>query len=240
MCGIVAYFGGAGNNLTRVLTAMSAMIYRAPDSTGVGFFGDDREPIRARKSIGSVAQLTEVLLHDVGYKNPAEELMSLWASEPDDIPPHERQRRLLDFEGLSLEVYESLLQGSLEYPSFDELVNLGAENPKRLSPGCPGRPGPLPVFFIRSEKDLKSLIQQLITQYDLSSVVIQSIIRKALSEMLSKRQEEGDLEIDPSTILTSFDQLFEKAFLEEKTQTPIQLDYGWCGPHMYRNSSGVT
>jgi glucosamine 6-phosphate synthetase-like amidotransferase/phosphosugar isomerase protein len=227
MCGIVAYFGGAGNNLTRVLTAMSAMIYRAPDSTGVGFFGDDREPIRARKSIGSVAQLTEVLLHDVGYKNPAEELMSLWASEPDDIPPHERQRRLLDFEGLSLEVYESLLQGSLEYPSFDELVNLGAENPKRLSPGCPGRPGPLPVFFIRSEKDLKSLIQQLITQYDLSSVVIQSIIRKALSEMLSKRQEEGDLEIDPSTILTSFDQLFEKAFLEEKTQTPIQLDYGW-------------
>lgn len=43
MCGIVAYFGGAGNNLTRVLTAMSAMIYRAPDSTGVGFFGDDME-----------------------------------------------------------------------------------------------------------------------------------------------------------------------------------------------------
>ena len=35
MCGIVAYFGGAGNNLTRVLTGMSAIIYRAPDSTGV-------------------------------------------------------------------------------------------------------------------------------------------------------------------------------------------------------------
>jgi len=226
MCGIVAYFGGAGNNLTRVLTAMSAMIYRAPDSTGVGFFSDDREPIRARKSIGSVAQLIEVLLREVAYKNPAEELMPIWASES-DIPPHERQRRLLDFEGLSLEIYESLLRGDLEYPSFDELVNLDAENPKRLSPGCPGRPGPLPVFFIRSEKDLRSLIQQLITQFDLSSVVIQSIIRKALSETLSKRQEEGDIEIDPSTILTAFDQLFEKAFLEEKTQTPIQLDYGW-------------
>ena len=226
MCGIVAYFGGAGNNLTRVLTAMSAMIYRAPDSTGVCFFGDDREPIRARKSIGSVAQLTEVLLRDVVYKNPAEELMSLWASEPDDMPPHEYQRRLLDFEGLSLEVYESLLQGSLEYPSFDELVNLGAENPKRLSPGWPGRPEPLPVFFIHSEKDLRGLIQQLITQYDLSSVVIQSIIRKALSETLSKLQEEGSREIDPSTILTTFDQLFEKAFLQEKTQTLIQLDYG--------------
>jgi glucosamine 6-phosphate synthetase-like amidotransferase/phosphosugar isomerase protein len=225
MCGIVAYFGGAGNNLTRVLTAMSAMIYRAPDSTGVGFFGDDREPIRARKSIGSVTQLTEVLLRDVAYPNPSEELISLWALESDDIPPHEYQRRLLDFEGLSLEVYESLLRGNLGYPSFDELVDLHAEKPKRLSPGWPGRPGPLPLFFVRSEKELQELIQDLITRYDLSSVVIQSIIRKALSETLFKRQEEESLEIDPLTILTLFDQLFENAFLEEKIQAPVQLDY---------------
>jgi glucosamine 6-phosphate synthetase-like amidotransferase/phosphosugar isomerase protein len=54
MCRIVAYFGGAGNNLTRVLAGMSAIIYRAPDSTGVGVFGDDGEPIRTRKSIGSI------------------------------------------------------------------------------------------------------------------------------------------------------------------------------------------
>jgi glucosamine 6-phosphate synthetase-like amidotransferase/phosphosugar isomerase protein len=227
MCGIVAYFGGAGNNLTRVLTAMSAMIYRAPDSTGIGIFGDDREPIRVRKSVGSVAQLIEVLLREVAYKNPAEELISLWVSESDDILPHERQRRLLDFEGLPLEVYESLLHGSLEYPFFDELVNLATENPKRLSPGWPGRPGPLPLFFIRSEKELRELIQILITQYDLSSVVIQSIIRKALSETLLKRQEQEALEINPSDILTAFDQLFEKTFLEEKIQVPIQLDYGW-------------
>ncbi len=32
MCGIVAYFGGAGNHLTRVLTGMSAIIYRAPNN----------------------------------------------------------------------------------------------------------------------------------------------------------------------------------------------------------------
>jgi len=119
------------------------------------------------------------------------------------------------------------LEGNQEYPSFEELVDLHASNPKRLSPGWPGRPGPLPVFFIRSEKDLRELIQQLITQYDLSSVVIQSIIRKALSETLSNRQEEEAMEIDPSTMLATFDQLFEKAFLEEKSQTPIQLDYGW-------------
>ena len=233
MCGIVAYFGGAGNNLTRVLTAMSALIYRAPDSTGVGFFGDDREPIRARKSIGSVAQLIEVLIREAAYTNPAGELISLWTSESDEMPYQERQRRLLDFEGLSLEFYESILQGNLKYPSFDELVDLSASNPKRLSPGWPGRPGPLPVSFIRSEKDLGKLIQQLITQYDLSSVVIKSIIRKALSDTLSQRQKEGDQEIDPSDILIAFDQLFEKTFLEEKTQTPIQLDYGWSQQDPY-------
>jgi len=227
MCGIVAYFGGAGNNLTRVLTGMSALIYRAPDSTGVGFFGDDREPIRVRRSIGSVTQLIEVLIREAAYTNPEGELISLWTSESDEMPYQERQRQLLDFEGLSMEIYESILQGTLKYPSFDELVDLNAENPKRLSPGWPGRPGPLPIFFISSEKELKRLIQQLITQYDLSSVVIKPIIRKALSDTLSQRQKEADQEIDPSDILIAFDQLFDKTFLEEKTQTPIQLDYGW-------------
>ena len=64
MCGIVAYFGGAGNPLTRILTGMSAIIYRAPDSTGIGLFGDDREPIRLRKSLGSVVQLLDALQTD--------------------------------------------------------------------------------------------------------------------------------------------------------------------------------
>ena len=56
MCGIVAYFGGAGNNLTRVMTGMSAIIYRAPDSTGVAIFGDDIEPVRTRKAVGIISE----------------------------------------------------------------------------------------------------------------------------------------------------------------------------------------
>jgi glucosamine 6-phosphate synthetase-like amidotransferase/phosphosugar isomerase protein len=54
MCGIVADFGDAGNNFTRVLTGMSAIIYKAPDNTGVTMFGDDNEPVRLRKAVGSV------------------------------------------------------------------------------------------------------------------------------------------------------------------------------------------
>ncbi len=69
MCGIVGYFGDAENNLTRLLTGMSAIIYRAPDSTGIGFFGDDTEPLRARRTIGSVAKLSETLLTEAVYPN---------------------------------------------------------------------------------------------------------------------------------------------------------------------------
>ena len=76
MCGIVAYFGGAGNNLTRVLAGMSAIIYRAPDSTGVGVFGDDGESIRTRKSLGSVISLLEVIHNNTVYPNPESRLLS--------------------------------------------------------------------------------------------------------------------------------------------------------------------
>ena len=81
MCGIVAYFGGAGNNLTRVLSGMSAIIYRAPDSTGIGVFGDDAEPIRTRKSLGSVTSLIEVIHDNAVYPNPDSRLLSIFTTE---------------------------------------------------------------------------------------------------------------------------------------------------------------
>jgi glucosamine 6-phosphate synthetase-like amidotransferase/phosphosugar isomerase protein len=59
MCGIVGYFGSTGNNLTRPLTAMSAIVYRAPDSSGIGFFGDDAESIRIVKALGPVSSCSK-------------------------------------------------------------------------------------------------------------------------------------------------------------------------------------
>ncbi|MCP4345700.1 MAG: hypothetical protein GY795_09260 [Desulfobacterales bacterium] len=242
MCGIVGYFGGAGNNLTRVLTGMSAIIYRAPDSTGVGFFGDDLEPVRVRKSLGSVAKLSETLLNDAAYPNQAEKLMSLWTlGQASDIfktsemflPVHERQRRLLEFEGLPLDIYESLLQGHRKYPSFDDLVEVREFTPVRLTPGWPGRPGPIPAFSVRSAKNLKKTIYELTIQYDLSYVVIQSLIRKALSDTLAREEQKKPLEIDLSDILSALDQVLEKTFLEEKKTKPVRLNYGWAQRNPY-------
>lgn len=227
MCGIVVYFGGAGNNLTRVLTGMSAIIYRAPDSTGVGLFGDDAEPIRTRKAVGSVGQLVEVLLREQIYPNRARDLISRWFAGSNTLPLHAGQRRLLELEELPLDLHQALLEAQRRYPSFDELVDLHAAEPINLKPGWPGRPAPLPVFLVRSRKDLRRVIRGLTADYDLSSVVIKSIIRKALLTAFAGERAEERVVTGPAELLQAFDQLFEKIFLEEKISRPRPPAYGW-------------
>ncbi|MGD2127354.1 MAG: SIS domain-containing protein, partial [Desulfobacteraceae bacterium] len=225
MCGIVVYFGRAGNNLTRVLTAMSAIIYRAPDSTGIGFFGNDVEPVLARKSLGSVYQLAEVLLRTPFYANPVQDLMSFCTE--DEMPLNERQRRLLEFECLPLDLYESY-RATQAYLSFEELVQSDHASFPRLMPGCPGRPNPLPVFTIRTKTDLRHLIDRLTNEYDLSFVVIQSLLRNTLSQVLMGTHEEETLQVDPSEIMNTFDRLMEGIFFKERLPGATRLDYGWA------------
>mgnify|MGYP006277243233 CR=1 FL=1 len=225
MCGIVGYFGDAGNNLTRVLTAMSAITYRAPDSTGVGFFGDDTEPIRARKSLGAVAPLVETLLRDPAYPNPPEELCAVLVGSNED--PVDAQRRLLRFEDLPLDTLESLVCGEDTYITYEDLVN--PEGPVTAHPGRPGRPTPLPEIQIRSRKHFQDVIRDLTTRYDLSPVVIRTLIRRALSEALERDHHAGILAVDSHDILEAFDRLFDKANLQERSPRPRRL-YGGVQP----------
>jgi hypothetical protein len=146
MCGIVGYFGRAANSLTRVLTAMSAIIYRAPDSTGIGIFGDENEPVRARKTIGSVIQLVDVLLKNPLYPNLPQELMGFFDSMADKSYLEERQLRLLIFENLPTNYFLDLKKGKMTYPLFSELIDIDNPDPYRIVPGWPGRSNPLPSF----------------------------------------------------------------------------------------------
>lgn len=225
MCGIVVYFGDAGNNLTRVLTAMSAITYRAPDSTGVGFFGDDTESIRTRKSLGAVAPLVETLLKDPAYPNPPEELHAVFAGPEQD--PLEAQRRLLRFEGLPLDTLEALARGDEAYVTYEDLVD--PEDPVTAYPGRPGRPTPLPEFHIRSGKQLQGVIRELTTRYDLPPVVTRTLIRKSLSDALDRDRAAGTLDADPRDILEAFDRLFDTANLQERSPRPRRL-YGGTQP----------
>ena len=225
MCGIVAYFGGAGNNLTRILTAMSAIIYRAPDSTGVGFLGDDVNPLRVRKSLGSVANLIPILLDDPAYPNPTAELLSVFTPESKSASAYDLQRRLLDFEGFPPDILDALLHGKQPYPSFDDLVALDSPAALRIAPGFPGRTTMSDDLYIRSRKDLRKTIQHLIMTYDLSPLIIQILIRRHFAETLQQKQSEGNLDVEPTDVLNAFDRLFDQSISGEKSLRPQRLDY---------------
>ena len=202
MCGIVAYFGGAGNPLTRILTGMSAIIYRAPDSTGIGLFGDDQEPIRLRKSLGSVVHLLDVLKAEGVYTRSDSLLHQVLTSNSDENDLKREQQRLLAFEGFDG-------KGPQEAPGFDALVNLEAALPARLSPGCAGQPLFRATYRIRSRKDLSLLIQALTTAFDLSPVVIHRMVRNALVETMADRRQAAAIGASEDAVLTAFDDVFE-------------------------------
>ncbi|MCP3955856.1 MAG: hypothetical protein GY697_27120, partial [Desulfobacterales bacterium] len=205
MCGIVGYFGGAGNSLTRLMTAMSAIIYRAPDSTGIGLFGDDHEPIRLRKSLGSIVQLLDELRTEAVYTHPEALLHHVLAPNADDHDKLRQQQRLLAFEGFDPQPDKTQPNG----PDFDALVDIEAEQPARLVPGCAGKALFQPEYRIRSRKNLSRLINLLITGYDLSPLVIHTFIRSALAETIVRRREAGTISASAFDILAAFDDLFE-------------------------------
>lgn len=205
MCGIVAYFGGAGNSLTRVLAGMSAIIYRAPDSTGIGLFGDDREPIRLRKSLGAVVQLIDAILTDAVYPCPEALIHQALMPEAGEHHLARLQQRLLAFEGFDPQYDAS----QPEAPDFDALVNLKTAHPARLVPGSAGMALFKPEYRIRSRKDLSILLQSMISAYDLSPLVIHTLIRSALAETIEQRRQIGAVSASVAGILASFDDLFE-------------------------------
>ena len=221
MCGIVAYFGGAGNNLTRVMTGMSAISYRAPDSTGIAIFGDDSEPVRTRKAVGSVENLIEELIDNGAYRNYENQLISIWS----DRIEHEKmlylQKRLVTFEGFSTDLFETMTTGKTPYPSFDNLVELDTANPARIVPGQPGYPVFKNTHAVRSRKSLNRLIMLLIKAYDLSPVVVREIIRKPLMAVIDSKMKKGSITFDKTEIMNCFDRVFESILSGKKRARPV-------------------
>jgi len=227
------HFGGAGNNLTRLLTGMSSIIYRAPDSTGIAAFGDDTEPIRLRKAVGSMTQLLE-RLHQRGiYPCPERHLATFRTDEGEADNTSRQQKQLLLFEGVTLEYVDGIQDGSLTYLNFDDLVNPDPGQQKRLCPGWPGAPLSHPRFVIRSKKDLVTLIQHLITEFDLSPTAIQFIIRHALQRTIDRHAARDSLEILAEDILRTFDEIYEKIITRERISPPRRLNYGFPAKSLY-------
>jgi|GEM_PF-445085 len=225
MCGIVGYVGGAGNSLTRVLTAMSALVYRAPDSTGVATFGDPWEPVRALKAVGPVDRLAEALLHRSLYGGHSEALAAIWfdAGREADLKP--LQRRVLALEGFTPEDFEPYLNGEKTPPFFDSLVDLDPSKQQVLRPGTPGRPAPLPHHTIRSRKGLAQLVDTFALHYDLSPTITQALVRKAFLDRLRHLDPPMGQGFSDEQIKSAFDMVFERILQHRSPLRRSRLDY---------------
>lgn len=222
MCGIVSYFGGEDNNLARVLSGMSAIIYRAPDSTGVGLFGDDAEPVRTRRALGSVSNLVESLASQPAYPNTAKELMNLWSQPEKDNDLEDRQIKLLLFEGFSPETAHNA-HANRDYPLFKQLTDLDQTSPVTIGPGQAGRPDQLPEYKIKNADDLRELIQTLAINFDLSPAAVKVLVRHSIHSELNSRIEHGDIESSADEILAAFDFYFEKTAWDDATNNMADM-----------------
>jgi len=215
MCGIVVYFGDAPNRLSRILTGMWAIIYRAPDSTGVGVFGDDSEPVRTRKAVGSVAELIKTLQSEPLFPNAEEELRALWCEASGEALP-EAQRRLLELEGLGLEHWKEIRDGVRPPSSWLELLDEGGD--VQLTPGMVGS-GSRVSLGLSSAEELRELVHRLGREYDLPPLAAKSAVGLALQQRLEALQagdEIGEAERD------QVQQAWERVFEEAVNGEPIQ------------------
>lgn len=239
MCGIVCYFGGAGNNLTRILSGMATIIYRAPDSTGVGLLGDDREPIIVRKAVGALPQLVSSLIERGVYPNPDE--TSLILRLPDDSREALAacQTQLLRREGFLQNPPAPGRVPPAASLSFDQLVALDPDRTRRLQPGQAGRAGGLPVYHVTNRRRLKDLVDTLTSRYDLSPRVTQTIIGDALQRQYRRMETNSPVPVSIEKLLESFAEVFERvywgdceAFCAEperrhKLQDPLSRKHMW-------------
>ena len=205
MCGIIAYFGENANGLARILGAMAAILYRAPDSTGAAWFGDEREPLRVRKTVGALSQLVERHLSGGIHPGEAEILIPLWTGAKVITDPRELQNRLLRWEGLP-EGFEGPPEGT----DFRDLIAAGRSPSVQIIPGTCGTPPPRQSYRIGSAEDLSLLLIDGIQKFDLPPVVVRTLVRKALTDTLAAAGHGSYQGIDEQTATRLLDELFRR------------------------------
>ena len=222
MCGIIVYYGDAPNRLTRILTGMWAIIYRAPDSTGIGLAGSDLEPIKIRRELGSVENLIDRLMTDPVFE---EKDMQAGAFLEDDMGSQADritrfQEKLLAHEGFSFD-------NSLSFPTWSGMTDPQA--PLYVPPGTRGNPRILKGFTIDSPKALKATMDCLMMAYDLPAAVVEKLIRNGLQIQLDQAAASGPLPVERADLFHEFVQIFNRYAYDEAPVRPRRVT-GSPGP----------
>ncbi|EMS77292.1 SIS domain-containing protein [Desulfotignum phosphitoxidans] len=216
MCGIVVYYGNAQNRLTRILTGMWAIIYRAPDSTGIGLVGSDLEPLKIRRALGSVENLIDRLMLDPVFEETDLQAGAFMADDMDSQAGYiaRFQKRLLAHEGFSFHEAAS-------FPTWSQMTNL--QNPVQVMPGTCGDPRIRKIFAVDSPKALKAAMDYLIQTYDLPVAVVEKLIRNELAVQVDAAEKSGALAVDPADLFHEFQIIFNRYAYDEAPVRPRRV-----------------
>lgn len=227
MCGIVGYFGDNGNGLARVLGAMASILYRAPDSTGAAWFGDEREPLRVRKTVGALSRFVETQLSEGTHPGQAEILIPLWTVDTPPVARHELQKALLRWEGLP-----EILDDPGAAADFHDLIDAGSNPTLRIVPGTCGAPEPKQSYRLESQEEFSRLIIDGIEKFDLPPLVVRTLVRKAVMDTLRSAEPATYQGIDEEIVTDLLDELFQSTLRQRNLivtspEPELELQTAW-------------
>ncbi|MFN2358726.1 MAG: SIS domain-containing protein [Desulfotignum sp.] len=216
MCGIVVYYGDAQNRLTRILTGMWAIIYRAPDSTGIGLVGSDLEPLKIRRALGSVENLIDRLMTEPVFEETDLQAGAFTVDDMDSQAGYiaRFQKRLLAHEGIDRQKTE-------RFPSWDRMTD--TDDPVHVLPGTSGDPQIRKQFAIGSPKALKAVMNHLIQEYDLPVAVVEKRIQTALAGQMDQAEKTAPLPVDRADLFHEFQVIFNRYAYDEAPVRPLRV-----------------
>ncbi len=226
MCGIVVYYGDAQNRLTRILTGMWAIVYRAPDSTGIGLQGSELEPIKIRRELGSVENLIDHLMRHPVFEDGDLQAAALM---DDDKGNHAGlmarvQKKLLAYEGF-------FPKKPASFPTWSQMTD--TQTISHVEPGTCGNPSIQNIFIIDSPKALKAAVDCMIMDYDLPAAVVEKLIKKGFQEQVDQAEKFSPLPVETSDLFHEFAQIFNRFAYDEAPVRPRRVEAGQGPKHPF-------
>ncbi len=225
MCGIVVYFGDAENRVNRVLTGMWAIIYRAPDSTGIGLIGSDLETLKIRRELGSVDNLIDRLMTFPVFDEGELRVVSIMdeASHKSSDFMAQNQKKLLALEGFLPQKNQKKSVGIRPFPRWSDLTD--TKNVLQVEPGTAGNPQIQEYFKIDSPKKFKATIDCLVDDFDLPVTVVEKLMRMGFEAQVCNRRDNMPAPIEESDLFHEFKLIFDRYAYYENPVQPRRMAY---------------
>ncbi|MCK5542363.1 MAG: SIS domain-containing protein, partial [Desulfobacterales bacterium] len=225
MCGIVVYYGDAENRLNRVLTGMWAIIYRAPDSTGIGLIGNDLEPLKIRRELGSVDNLIDRLMTFPVFDENELRVVSIMdeAFHKNSDFVTQNQKKLLAFEGFLPHENQKESFETRSFPRWSDLTDI--HDVLQVEQGTAGNPEIQEYFKIDSPKMFKATIDRLVMDFDLPVTVVAKLMRMGFETQIRNKRDNGPAPVEESDLFHEFKLIFDRYAYDESPVQPTRMTY---------------